>query len=84
MSEQLGWRGLVRTVKNEAPAWATLLPQLPRLAHRALAQDAAAGLEPLLVAIAREQRRRTNAVLLIGGVMVVLLVLALFDRLTMF
>jgi len=36
MSEQMGWRGLVRSLKNEAPQWAMLLPQLPRLAHQAL------------------------------------------------
>ncbi len=84
MSEQIGWRGLVRAMRTEAPAWATVLPQLPRLAHRALAQDAATRLEPLLLAIAREQRRRTHAVMLIGGVMIALLALALFDRLTMF
>ena len=38
MSEQLGLRGLVDHVKRESPQWAVLLPQLPRLAHRALAQ----------------------------------------------
>ena len=84
MSEQIGWRGLVRAMKNEAPTWTTLLPQLPRLAHRALAQDAATRLEPLLIAIAHEQRRRTHTVMLIGGVMAVLLVLALFDRFMLF
>jgi ubiquinone biosynthesis protein len=36
MHEQVGWRGLVNHVKREGPQWATLLPQLPRLAHQAL------------------------------------------------
>jgi ubiquinone biosynthesis protein len=36
MSEQLGWRGLLRSVKAEAANWAAMLPQLPRLAHQAL------------------------------------------------
>jgi len=36
MSEQLGPRGFVNHLKREAPQWATLLPQLPRLAHQAL------------------------------------------------
>jgi ubiquinone biosynthesis protein len=36
MSEQMGWRGLERTMREEAPHWASILPQLPRLAHRAL------------------------------------------------
>ena len=39
MSEQLGWRGFVRNVLNEAPRWANMLPQLPRLVHRALDAD---------------------------------------------
>ena len=42
MDEQIGWRGLVNHLKREAPQWAALLPQLPRLAHQALTQAAAA------------------------------------------
>jgi ubiquinone biosynthesis protein len=36
MAEQMGWRGLMRHVAEEAPDWARILPQLPRLLHRAL------------------------------------------------
>ena len=36
MHEQVGWRALVRNLKNEAPYWARTLPQVPRLAHQAL------------------------------------------------
>src|SRR2546428_12601119 len=39
MTEQIGWRGLVRTLRREAPYWANTLPQLPRLVHRAPAED---------------------------------------------
>ena len=39
MSEQVGWRGFVRRVKEEAPTWMVVLPQLPRLAHHALKQQ---------------------------------------------
>jgi len=84
MSEQVGWRGLLRGIRAEAPAWATLLPQLPRLAHRALEEDAAARLEPLLAEIAREQRRRTRAVIVLGGIAVVLLTITTIDRLGLF
>jgi ubiquinone biosynthesis protein len=38
MSEQLGPRGFLKQLKHEAPQWATLLPQLPRLVHQALSQ----------------------------------------------
>ncbi|NDU90410.1 MAG: ubiquinone biosynthesis regulatory protein kinase UbiB [Ferrovum sp.] len=36
MSEQVGWRGLIKAVKREGGQWVTLVPQLPRLVHRAL------------------------------------------------
>ena len=36
MAEQIGWRGLVDRVQREAPQWAQLLPQIPRLVHTAL------------------------------------------------
>ncbi len=42
MSEQVGWRALWRQVEEEAPQWGTLLPQLPRLVHRALAEQGSA------------------------------------------
>ena len=37
MDEQVGWRGLVERLQNEAPRYAQLLPELPRLLHDALA-----------------------------------------------
>ena len=40
MSEQIGWRGLVQHVRDEAPYWGTLLPQIPRLVHRFLNESA--------------------------------------------
>lgn len=30
MDEQMGWRGFVNNVKQEAPQWVSILPQLPR------------------------------------------------------
>lgn len=39
MSEQVGWRGLRNQLKREMPAWASLLPALPRLVHHALSTD---------------------------------------------
>jgi ubiquinone biosynthesis protein len=62
MQEQIGWRGLVRTIMQEAPTWANLLPQLPRLAHRTLAEDRLQRIEARLEALVAEGRRRTRAV----------------------
>ncbi|WP_341677215.1 ubiquinone biosynthesis regulatory protein kinase UbiB [Niveibacterium sp. SC-1] len=44
MNDQVGWRALLRHVKEEAPGWAGTLPQLPRLVHQVLTRAA----EPVL------------------------------------
>jgi len=36
MDEQLGWKALVDQLQREAPRYAQLLPELPRLVHQAL------------------------------------------------
>ena len=61
MAEQVGWRGLVERLKAEAPRYAQIFPQLPRLVHRALE-----GVQPngsdteMLKALLIEQRRTNN------------------------
>jgi ubiquinone biosynthesis protein len=66
MNEQIGWRGLVDKLKTEAPHYAHILPQLPRLLQQALAAQAAGPApvrdEVLLQRLLAEQRR-TNAML---------------------
>jgi ubiquinone biosynthesis protein len=61
MVEQIGWRGLVERLKNEAPRYAQLLPELPRLLHQAL-QAQRPHADPALRALVDEQRR-TNRLL---------------------
>ncbi|MBI3918817.1 MAG: ubiquinone biosynthesis regulatory protein kinase UbiB [Betaproteobacteria bacterium] len=60
MSERIGWRGLLRQSRTEAPYWANLLPQLPRLLHRYLAGREAEPLTQLLAQLHREERRQTR------------------------
>jgi ubiquinone biosynthesis protein len=60
MREQVGLRGLLRTIRNEAPHWARVLPQLPRLLHGALADDRVARLERALEELTALQRRRNR------------------------
>ena len=61
MNEQVGWRALVRRLKDEAPQYAKLLPELPRLLHHALhARQRDEG--PLLAALLREQRRTNRLI----------------------
>src|SRR5207237_10217860 len=62
MSEQIGWRGLLRTLRHEAPYWANTLPQLPRLLHRALAEDRLGALRLSIERLTAENARR-NALL---------------------
>ncbi|HEU6454723.1 MAG TPA: ubiquinone biosynthesis regulatory protein kinase UbiB [Roseateles sp.] len=56
MSEQLGWRGFVNNMKKEAPRWAGLMPELPRLVHQALSRDDSE-LQARLATIEARQRR---------------------------
>ena len=67
MSEQIGWRGLLRTLRREAPYWAQTLPAIPRLLHRLLAEDRAAGLQAALERLADANRRRNE---LLAGLLV--------------
>ena len=60
MVEQVGWRGLARTLRREAPYWAQTLPQLPRLAHLLLAEDRLAPLHSALEQLARQSARRND------------------------
>lgn len=60
MSEQVGWRGFIRSLKEEAPRYATLLPHLPRLLHQRLTENPAAGIEQAMqLLLAQQQRRNT-------------------------
>jgi len=78
MHEQIGWRGLVERLKHEAPRYAQLLPELPRLVHRALLRHGE-GDAALLEALLAEQRRthRLLRAVVYGGVALLLGVLVL-------
>jgi ubiquinone biosynthesis protein len=61
MHEQIGWRGFMGRLKNEAPRYVQLLPELPRLLHQAL-QPRPVAEQKLMEALLTEQRR-TNRLL---------------------
>jgi ubiquinone biosynthesis protein len=65
MNEQVGWRALLNSIKDEAPRYAQLLPELPRLLHDALQAHARPQRpsDELLLSLLQEQRR-TNRLLL--------------------
>jgi len=61
MNEQIGWRGLVERLKNEAPRYVQLLPELPRLLHQAL--QAPRGVDSRLLETLIDEQRRINRLL---------------------
>jgi ubiquinone biosynthesis protein len=66
MSEQVGWRALLRQVQEEAPFWAATLPQLPRLVHHALSEDRVAPLQMQVEYLQTEQRRLRRSLVLLA------------------
>ena len=71
MSEQVGWRGLLKVLKQEAPSYATLLPQLPRLIHQRLHEkNSRAELDNTLRQLLVQQKRRNILLLVIVAVLV--------------
>jgi ubiquinone biosynthesis protein len=75
MSEQVGWRGLLRRIGDELPFWSEMLPQLPRLAQQYLARDRENRLHTQLDALLRLQRH--NSRLLAAAVALLAVMLAL-------
>jgi ubiquinone biosynthesis protein len=61
MNEQVGWRGLLAGLKKDAPHYAKLLPELPRLLHQAL-QPRSGNDTQLMQSLLLEQQR-TNRLL---------------------
>src|SRR3954468_4577751 len=75
MGEQIGWRALWGAIRHEAPYWAATLPQLPRLVHRALAEDRMGGVRVALERLADETERRNDVfsallIVLVGALIV--------------
>ncbi|MBI1174124.1 MAG: ubiquinone biosynthesis regulatory protein kinase UbiB [Sideroxydans sp.] len=67
MSEQVGWRGFLKTLRTEAPHYATLLPQLPRLMHQRLTDSGNVQIENLLGELLEQQKRRNGWLMLIAA-----------------
>ena len=61
MNDQVGWNGFVERLKNEAPRYVQLIPDLPRLVHRALEQPLTT--DPRLLEALLVEQRRTNRML---------------------
>jgi ubiquinone biosynthesis protein len=77
MSEQIGWRGLLRQIREEAPGWGVLLPQLPRLAHRALTEEGSAGSMASIRELADRLKRQGRWLLVLAVLLALSLLLQL-------
>ena len=80
MNEQIGWRALVRSLREEAPLWARTIPQLPRLVHRLVADDPTRGVQVALERIEAAQDRQARAMWAIVVLLAALLLVALLAR----
>lgn len=78
MSEQIGWRGFLKAVHKEAPNYATLLPQIPRLLHQRLSERPAVQTEIILRELVAQQRQRNLWLMLIALSSLVACVLLVF------
>ena len=80
MHEQLGWRAILDSLKQEAPNWPHTLPQLPRLVHQALthAQEKSADFSPLIARLDATQRRQNMLLAAIVALLAALLAMAFF------
>jgi ubiquinone biosynthesis protein len=79
VNEQVGVRGLLRQLRDEAPLWARTLPEVPRLVHRLLSADAPGRIEAAIDRLQATQRRQ-SAVLAVIAVALVVLMVAAFVR----
>lgn len=72
MNEQVGWRGLIKNLQAEAPQWASLLPQIPRLTHQALNSPRFTALETEISSLIRQQHRLNQWVMLLVALQTVI------------
>ncbi|MDO5104116.1 MAG: ubiquinone biosynthesis regulatory protein kinase UbiB [Lautropia sp.] len=79
IKQQVGWQGFENNIRKEAPRWAQLTPELPRLVHDALKAQAHPRMDPeqkqLLEQIVAGQRRTQRWLQI--GILVLLAFLAL-------
>jgi ubiquinone biosynthesis protein len=87
INEQVGWRGLIDRLKLEAPHYAQIFPQLPRLLQQALlakAEPQESDTHRLLQDLIAEQRRTNHflslAMYFSGGLIAGIIVVQIFLR----
>ena len=77
MNEQIGWRGLVRAIRREAPEWVSMLPALPRKLNESLSRRGDQDLHLAYLQLLREQKLHNFLLIVI----VLLLAVVMFCQL---
>jgi ubiquinone biosynthesis protein len=75
MNEQVGLRALLRQLRKEGPEWTSMMPQLPRLIHRALDShpgERMQAIEEAIHRLARTQQRQTRVLVALFSLLAVL------------
>jgi ubiquinone biosynthesis protein len=75
MSEQLGWRSVVKNVRAELPYWGRMLPQMPRLLQQQLQKNHDFPLNDELQLLIREQRKQRGWLRMIAIALIVLILI---------
>ncbi|MBS1216245.1 MAG: Ubiquinone biosynthesis monooxygenase UbiB, partial [Proteobacteria bacterium] len=79
MQGQVGWQAFDRAIREEAPRWAQLVPQLPRLLHAQLtATPSSASLGERIDRLAVTQARQQRWLLLLGAAVAAIVALELW------
>jgi ubiquinone biosynthesis protein len=79
MSEQVGWRGVVRQLQHEVPHWGAMLPQVPRLLHRYLGRDDSGPLQRRLDELIVEQRRQTRLLAALAALLAAIVAVLIYS-----
>jgi ubiquinone biosynthesis protein len=74
MNEQVGWRGMMERMRAEAPRFAQIFPQLPRLAYQALQQTTNMEVadSALLMELLHHQRRTNRVIVFVSSLLGIL------------
>lgn len=78
MAEQIGLRGFASRIQKEAPNWAIILPEFPRLIHQAFAENRNHDLEKRMIDLVIEEKRQNRLLLLIAILLAGLLAWQIF------
>jgi ubiquinone biosynthesis protein len=79
MSEQIGLRGFVSRLQKEAPNWAIIFPQFPRLIHHDLMNNRAQELEKRMTELLAEEKRQSRLLVLLAILLTALLLWQIFQ-----